>query len=151
VDASATTPLLQGQLYRAGDARRRILMNLNEIKKMVISSLIQERVGYYGAMDGDAGGDADAPDIQGIVDDAEKEIKQMIAAQGNILDAVATEIAEIAGPALVQAGVPGDEVVKLVSDFLTQMHDAVRDAKEKRQEVGAGPSTPELNTKVEDE
>jgi hypothetical protein len=102
-------------------------------------------------MDGDAGGDADAPDIQGIVDDAEKEIKQMIAAQGNILDAVATEIAEIAGPALVQAGVPGDEVVKLVSDFLTQMHDAVRDAKEKRQEVGAGPSTPELNTKVEDE
>ena len=126
-------------------------MNLNEIKKMVISSLIQERVGYYGAMDGDAGGDADAPDIQGIVDDAEKEIKQMIAAQGNILDAVATQIAEIAGPALVQAGVPGDEVVKLVSDFLTQMHDAVRDAKEKRQEVCAEPSTPELNTKVEDE
>ena len=31
-------------------------MNLNEIKKMVITSLIQERVGYYGAMDGDAGG-----------------------------------------------------------------------------------------------
>ena len=126
-------------------------MNLNEIKKMVITSLIQERVGYYGAMDGDAGGDADPPDIQGIVDDAEKEIKQMIAAQGNILDAVATEIAESAGPALVQAGVPGDEVVKLVSDFLTQMHDAVRIAKEKRNEVGAGPSTPELNTKVEDE
>ena len=126
-------------------------MNLNEIKKMVISSLIQERVGYYGAMDGDAGGDADAPDIQGIVDDAEKEIKQMIAAQGNILDAVATQIAEIAGPALVQAGVPGDEVVKLVSDFLTQMHDAVRNAKEKRDEIGAGPCTPELNTKVEDE
>jgi len=31
------------------------------------------------------------------------------------------------------------------------VHDAVRNVKEKRQEVGAGPSTPELNTKVEDE
>jgi hypothetical protein len=126
-------------------------MNLNEIKKMIVTSLIQERVGYYGAMDGDAGGEADPPDIQGIVDDAEKEIKQMIAAQGNIIDAVVAQIAEIAGPALVQAGVPGDEVVKLVSDFLTQMHDAVRNAKEKRSEIGAGSSTPELNTKVEGE
>jgi len=126
-------------------------MNLSEIKKMVITSLIQERVGYYGAMDGDAGGAADTPDIQGIVDDAEKEIKQMIAAQGNIIDAVAAEIAEIAGPALVQAGVPGGDVVKLVSDFLTHMHSAVDDAKKKREQVGAEPSTPELNTKVEDE
>mgnify|MGYP003628312548 FL=1 len=126
-------------------------MNLNEIKKMVVISLIQERVRYNGVMDSDAGGDADTPDIQGIVDGAEQEIKQMIAAQGNILDAVATEIAETAGPALVQAGIPSDEVVKLVSDFLTQMHDAVRIAKEKRQEIGAGPSTPKLNTKVGDE
>tara|TARA_R100000697_G_scaffold118243_1_gene140651 strand:- start:605 stop:988 length:384 start_codon:yes stop_codon:yes gene_type:complete len=124
-------------------------MNLKEIKKMVITSLIQERVGYSNAaMDGDAGGEADPPDIQGIVDDAEKEIQQMIAAQGNIIDAVATEIAEMAAPCLVQAGVPGDEVVKLVSDFLTQMHDAVNNAKEKRKQLGAGSSTPELNTKV---
>ena len=94
-------------------------MNLNEIKKMVVTSLIQERVGYYGAMDGDAGGDADRPNIQGIVDDAEKELKQMMAAQGNIMDAVAAQIAEIAAPALVQAGVPGDEVVKLVLDRLS--------------------------------
>ena len=108
-------------------------MNLSKIKKMVITSLIQERVGYYGKIDGDAGGDADSPDIQGIVDDSVKEIEQMVAA------------------ALVQAGVPGDEVVKLVSDFLTQMHEAVNSAKEKRKQLDAGPSTPELNTKVEGE
>jgi hypothetical protein len=131
VDASATTPLQKGLLYRAGDARRRILMNLNEIKKMVITSLIQERVGYYGAMDGDAGGPADPPDIQGIVDDAEKQIKQLMAAQSNIMDAVAAQIAEIAAPALVQAGVPGEEVVKLVSDFLTNIHEVVKQAKNK--------------------
>ena len=107
-------------------------MNINEIKKMVVTSLIQERVGYYGAMDGDAGGEADPPDIQGIVDDSEKEIKQMIAAQGNIIDAVASKIAEMAAPALVQAGVPGDKVVELVSDFLTQMNDAVQSASESR-------------------
>jgi len=38
----------------------------------------------------------------------------------------------MAAPALVQAGVPGDEVVKLVSDFLTQMNDAVKNASECR-------------------
>ena len=118
---------------------------------MVITSLIQERVGYYGKIDGDAGGDADSPDIQGIVDDSVKEIEQMVAAQGNIIEAVAAQIAEMAAPALVQAGVPGDEVVKLVSDFLTQMHEAVNSAKEKRKQLDAGPSTPELNTKVEGE
>ena len=127
-------------------------MNLNEIKKMVITSLIQEMVGYSSAaMDGDAGGDADSPDIQEIVDGSVKEIEQMVAAQGNIIDAVAAQIAEMAAPALVQAGSPGDEVVKLVSDFLTQMHEAVNSAKEKRKQLGAGPSTPELNTKVEAE
>jgi hypothetical protein len=151
VDASATTPLLQGQLYRAGDARRRILMNLNEIKKMVITSLIQERVGYYGAMDGDAGGEADAPDIQGIVDDAEKELKQIMAAQGNIMDAVAAQIAEIAAPALVQAGVPGDEVVKLVSDFLTKIHEVVEQTKEKVKELGVEMPTADLDADTEDE
>jgi hypothetical protein len=151
VDASATTPLLQGQLYRAGDARRRILMNLNEIKKMVITSLIQERVGYYGAMDGDAGGDADRPDIQGIVDDAEKKLKQMMAAQGNIMDAVAAQIAEIAAPALVQAGVPGDEVVKLVSDFLTKIHEVVEQTKEKVKELGVEMPTADLDADMEDE
>jgi len=150
VDASATTPLLQGQLYRAGDARRRILMNLNEIKKMVVTSLIQERVGYYGAMDGDAGGPADPPDVQGIVDDATKEMKQLVAAQENVLDAVAAEIAEMAAPVLIQAGVPGDDVVKMVSDFLTQMHEAVRDAQEKRKEAAAELAVPELED-TEDE
>ena len=126
-------------------------MNLNEIKKMVIVSLIQEKVGYYGAMDGDAGGDADAPDIQGIVNDAEKELKQLMAAQGNIMDAVAAQIAEIAAPALVQAGVPGDQVVKLVSDFLTNIHQVVQDAKQKARELGVDVSASKLNTDVEAE
>ena len=126
-------------------------MNLNEIKKMVITSLIQERVGYYGAMDGDAGGEADAPDIQGIVDDAEKELKQIMAAQGNIMDAVAAQIAEIAAPALVQAGVPGDEVVKLVSDFLTKIHEVVEQTKEKVKELGVEMPTADLDADTEDE
>ena len=125
-------------------------MNLNEIKKMVVTSLIQERVGYYGAMDGDAGGPADPPDVQGIVDDATKEMKQLVAAQENVLGAVATEIAEMASPILVQAGVPGDDVVKMVSDFLTQMHEAVRDAQEKRKEAAAELTVPELED-TEDE
>jgi hypothetical protein len=125
-------------------------MNLNEIKKMVVTSLIQERVGYYGAMDGDAGGPADPPDVQGIVDDAEKEMKQLVAAQDNVLDAVAAEIAEMAAPVLVQAGVPGGDVVKMVSDFLTQMHEAVRNAQEKRKEAAAELAVPELED-AEDE
>tara|TARA_R100001509_G_scaffold12149_1_gene6286 strand:+ start:967 stop:1326 length:360 start_codon:yes stop_codon:yes gene_type:complete len=119
-------------------------MNLNEIKKMVISSLIQERVGYYGAMDGDAAGPADGPDIEDIVDEAEQELEQLKAAQGNIIDAVAGQIAELAAPALVQSGVPGDEVVKLVSDFLTQMHKVVEDAKKNN-------SANTLDTNLEDE
>ena len=44
-----------------------------------VNSLIQERVGYYGAMDGDAGGPADPPDIQDIVDNSEQEMKQLLA------------------------------------------------------------------------
>ena len=121
-------------------------MNLNEIKKMVVTSLIQERVGYYGAMDGDAGGPADPPDVQGIVDDATKEMKQLVAAQENVLGAVATEIAEMASPILVQAGVPGDDVVKMVSDFLTKMHAAVQAVQEKRKEASA-----DLEVDMEDE
>ena len=89
-------------------------MNLNEIKKMVVTSLIQERVGYYGAQDGDVGGPADDPDIQGIVDQAEKDIKQLMAAQKNVLGAVIAQVAEIVAPAMVQAGVPGDEVAQMV-------------------------------------
>jgi len=121
-------------------------MNLNEIKKMVISSLIQERVGYYGAMDGDAGGPADPPDIQDIVDNAEKEMKQLLAAQDNTLDAIATEVAEMVTPVLVHSGVPGDQVVEIVSDFLTKMHDAVQAVQEKRKEASA-----DLEVDMEDE
>jgi hypothetical protein len=117
-------------------------MNLNDIKKMVVNSLIQERVGYYGAMDGDAGGPADPPDIQDIVDNSEQEMKQLLAAQDNILDAVAAEIAELAAPALIQAGVPGDFVVEMVADFLTQMHTAVEKAKEKRKEASVDLAIP---------
>tara|TARA_R100000234_G_scaffold40559_1_gene24290 strand:+ start:5981 stop:6358 length:378 start_codon:yes stop_codon:yes gene_type:complete len=124
-------------------------MNLNDIKKMVVNSLIQERVGYYGAMDGDAGGPADPPDIQDIVDNSEQEMKQLLAAQDNILDAVAAEIAELAAPALVQAGVPGDFVVEMVADFLTQMHTAVEKAKEKRKEASVDLAIP-TDTAAED-
>lgn len=125
-------------------------MNLNEIKKMVVTSLIQERVGYYGAMDGDAGGPADPPDIQDIVDTAEKEMKQLIAAQENVLGAVATEIAEMAAPVLVQSGVPSEKVVEMVSDFLSKMHEAVMDAQEKRKEAGAEMSVPEVDSNAEE-
>ena len=124
-------------------------MNLNDIKKMVVNSLIQERVGYYGAMDGDAGGPADPPDIQDIVDNSEQEMKQLLAAQDNILDAVAAEIAELAAPALIQAGVPGDFVVEMVADFLTQMHTAVEKAKEKRKEASVDLAIP-TDTATED-
>jgi len=116
---------------------------------MVVNSLIQERVGYYGAMDGDAGGPADPPDIQDIVDNSEQEMKQLLAAQDNILDAVAAEIAELAAPALVQAGVPGDFVVEMVADFLTQMHTAVEKAKEKRKEASVDLAIP-TDTAAED-
>jgi hypothetical protein len=92
----------------------------------------------------DAGGPADPPDVQGIVDDATKEMKQLIAAQDNVLDAVASEIASMAAPVLVQAGVPGDDVVKMVSEFLTKMHEAVRSAQEKRKEAAAELAVPEL-------
>ena len=121
-------------------------MNLNEIKKMVVTSLIQERVGYYGAMDGDAGGPADPPNIQDIVDTAEKEMKQLLAAQDNTLDAVATEVAEMVTPVLVHSGVPGDQVVEMVSDFLAKMRDAVDTVQEKRKEDAA-----DLEVEVEDE
>ena len=108
-------------------------MNLNEIKKMVITSLIQERVGYYSSSDGDAGGDADAPDIRGIVDDAEKDIERLMAAQKNMLEAVVAQIAEIAAPAMVQAGVPGDQVVELVEKFLSDIKEAAKKASENQQ------------------
>ena len=107
-------------------------MNLNEIKKMVVTSLIQERVGYYGAQDGDVGGPADDPDIQGIVDQAEKDIKQLMAAQKNVLGAVIAQVAEIVAPAMVQAGVPGDEVAQMVEQFLSDIKEAVNKASENR-------------------
>ena len=43
-------------------------------------------------------------------------MKQMIAATGQYLDAVATQLLKWA-PALVQAGVPSEEVVKLFLIF----------------------------------
>jgi len=107
-------------------------MNLNEIKKMVVTSLIQEKVGYYGSQDGNVGGEADAPDIQGIVDDAEKEVKQLMAAQKNIIEAVITQVAELVAPAMVQAGVPGDEVTQMVEQFLSDIKEAVQKASEDR-------------------
>ena len=116
-------------------------MNLNEIKKLVIASLIQEKVGYYGSQDGDAGGVADEPDIQGIVDDAEKEIEQLMAAQKNIIDAVIGQVAELVAPAMVQAGVPGSEVAQMVQQFLSDIKEAVRKAADNR------PAT--LDTDVE--
>jgi hypothetical protein len=107
-------------------------MNLNEIKKMVVTSLIQEKVGYYGPQDGDAAGPADEPDIQGIVDAAEKEVKQLMAAQKNIIEAVIGQVAELVAPAMVQAGVPGGEVAQMVEQFLSDIKEAVRKASEDR-------------------
>ena len=107
-------------------------MNLNEIKKMVVTSLIQEKVGYYGPQDGDVGGSADEPDIQGIVGDAEKEVEQLMAAQKNIIEAVIAQVAELVAPAMVQAGVPGDEVTQMVEQFLSDIKEAVRKASESR-------------------
>ena len=71
-----------------------------------------------------------------------------MAAQSNIMDAVAAQIAEIAAPALVQAGVPGEEVVKLVSDFLTNIHEVVEQAKNKAKELGVEMPSPELSADV---
>ena len=107
-------------------------MNLNEIKKMVVTSLIQERVGYYGAQDGDVGGPADEPDIAGIVKQSEDDIKQMMAAQKNVLEAPVAQVAEIVAPAMVQAGVPGDEVTQMVEQFLADIKEAVRKAVDSR-------------------
>jgi len=107
-------------------------MNLNEIKKMVVTSLIQEKVGYYGSQDGGVGEPADEPDIQGIVDDAEKEVKQLMAAQKNIIEAVIAQVAELVAPAMVQAGVPGDEVTQMVEQFLSDIKEAVRKASDYR-------------------
>ena len=107
-------------------------MNLNEIKKMVVTSLIQEKVGYYGPQDGDAAGPADEPDIQGIVADAEKEVKQLMAAQKNIIEAVIGQVAELVAPAMVQAGVPGGEVTQMVEQFLSDIKEAVRKAADDR-------------------
>ena len=122
-------------------------MNLKEIKKMVVTSLIQERVGYHGSQDGGAGEPADAPDINGIVATAEKEMTQLVAAQDNVLGAIATEIAELAAPILVQSGVASDVVTKMVSDFLEEMHEAVKKAKEAKDGIVVEP-TPE-NQEVE--
>ena len=107
-------------------------MNLNEIKKMVVTSLIQEKVGYYGSQDGGVGEPADSPDIQGIVDDAEKEVNQLMAAQKNIIEAVIAQVAELVAPAMVQAGVPGDEVTQMVEQFLSDIKEAVQKASDYR-------------------
>lgn len=107
-------------------------MNLSEIKKMITVSLIQERVGFYGPIDGNAAGPADEPDIQGIVDQAEKEIKQLAASQTNLLEAAIAQIAEIIAPALVHAGVDGGKVVQLVNTFSNQIKEAVREARQKK-------------------
>ena len=43
-------------------------IDLKEIRRMVTTALIQERVGYYGSqVEGDAGEVADAPDIGAMV------------------------------------------------------------------------------------
>jgi len=101
-------------------------IDLKEIRRMVTTALIQERVGYYGSqVEGDAGEVADAPDIAAMVEDASDAISNLEMAKTNAAQAALADATEkLVGP-LIQAGITSDEVKEMLEDFYSTMMDKI--------------------------
>ena len=101
-------------------------IDLKEIRRMVTTALIQERVGYYGSqVDGNAGELADSPDIAAMVEDASDAISNLEMAKTNAAQAALADATEkLVGP-LIQAGITGDEVKDMLEDFYSTMMDKI--------------------------
>ena len=123
-------------------------IDLKEIRRMVTTALIQERVGYYGSqVEGDAGESSDAPAIDEMVEEAEQQQRQMGAAHKNAVAASVAKAAEdLVGP-LVATGVKSDVVKDILSKLYSSTMATIENAEEdKRKEVEA--ATADLQTPV---
>jgi len=110
-------------------------IDLKEIRKMVATALIQERVGYYGSgnnVESDAGELAEAPEIDAMVEQAEEEMSNLEMSKTNIAQAAMADTAEkLAGP-LVQAGVNADVVKGILNDLYSKVMDEIEMSKEEK-------------------
>ena len=110
-------------------------IDLKEIRKMVVTSLIQERVGYSGgatAGDPDAGELAEAPEIDAMVEQAEEELGNLDMSKTNIAQASLADAAEkLVGP-LVQSGVQGDTVKGILNDLYNKVMDEIERSKARK-------------------
>ena len=110
-------------------------IDLKEIRKMVTTALIQERVGYYDsgvATESDVGEIAEAPEIDAMVEQAEEEMSNLEMSKTNIAQAAMADTAEkLAGP-LVQAGVNADVVKGILNDLYSKVMDEIEMSKEEK-------------------
>ena len=101
-------------------------MRLKELKKIVISELIQEYVGYDMFNNVGRAEEADAPNIHAIVTRAAQERDQHVASYMNTAQAQYAEIVRKIAPLLISAGVTSEETETFLEEFLTKVKDLVR-------------------------
>ena len=106
-------------------------IDLNEIRQMVTTALIQERVGYYGSqVEGDAGEPSDAPAIDEMVDEAKDQMDNLEMSKTNVAQAAVADATErLVGP-LVQAGIDSEDIKKMLQDLYGSVMDKIKTSKE---------------------
>ena len=107
-------------------------MDSKELKKMVITQLIQEYVGYDFSEIGSEGEMADSPDIEAYVQKAVQQRDQLKASYLNAIQAQYAEIVEKLAPLMIDAGIPQGETEDFLNNFLL----SVQDLAERYQTVG---------------
>ena len=108
-------------------------MDSKELKKMVITQLIQEYVGYDFSEVGSQGGEeSDSPNIEAYVEKAVQQRDQLKASYINAIQAQYAEIVEKLAPLMIDAGIPQGETEDFLNNFLL----SVQDLAERYQTVG---------------
>jgi hypothetical protein len=113
-------------------------IDLKEVRKMVTTTLIQERVGYYGSgVEGDAGEPSDAPAIDEMVDEAKDQMDNLEMSKTNVAQAAVADSTErLVGP-LVQAGVDPKDIKEMLNDLYVKVMDKIRLSNEEDEKVAA--------------
>ena len=110
-------------------------IDLKEIRKMVTTALIQERVGYYGnQVEGDAGQPSEPPAIDDLVDEAQEQISNLEMSKTNVAQAaVAKATGDLVGP-LVQAKIKPAEIKTMLQNFYAEMMRKIEQSKAQEKE-----------------
>ena len=110
-------------------------IDLKEIRKMVTTALIQERVGYYGhQVEGDAGEPSEDPNFDELIADAEQGLKQGEAARENQAKGVTFKsFRELVAP-LALAGIPPSQIKDMLGKWYSEVMSSIQLVKNVKEE-----------------